>query len=161
MCRTCLRTENPEENPRRLERRTDRLVPGKQKAAWKQPYISAGNGGTLATAGNLVFQGTADGRVVAYRADTGKPLWEHRANSGVMAGPVTYTVNGEQYVAFSVGVGRHHSFADRPIDQQRQGASRVAGDRFQTGRARGYCLRRKPHPSCRRPIRHSLQPPSN
>lgn len=79
--------------------------PVKQKAAWKQPYISAGNGGTLATAGNLVFQGTADGRVVAYRADTGKPLWEHRANSGVMAGPVTYTVNGEQYVAFSVGWG--------------------------------------------------------
>nr|WP_315492195.1 PQQ-dependent dehydrogenase, methanol/ethanol family [uncultured Pseudomonas sp.] len=80
--------------------------PVKQKAAWKQPYVSAGNGGTLATAGNLVFQGTADGRVVAYRADTGQPLWEHRANSGVMAGPVTYTVNGEQYVAFSVGWGR-------------------------------------------------------
>lgn len=79
--------------------------PVKQKAAWKQPYVSAGNGGTLATAGNLVFQGTADGRVVAYRADTGQPLWEHRANSGVMAGPVTYTVNGEQYVAFSVGWG--------------------------------------------------------
>lgn len=79
--------------------------PVTQKAAWKQPYVSAGNGGTLATAGNLVFQGTADGRVVAYRADTGKPLWEHRANSGVMAGPVTYTVNGEQYVAFSVGWG--------------------------------------------------------
>lgn len=79
--------------------------PVKQQAAWKQPYVSAGNGGTLVTAGNLVFQGTADGRVVAYRADTGKPLWEHRANSGVMAGPVTYTVNGEQYVAFSVGWG--------------------------------------------------------
>ncbi len=79
--------------------------PVKQKVAWKQPYVSAGNGGTLATAGNLVFQGTADGRVVAYRADTGQPLWEHRANSGVMAGPVTYTVNGEQYVAFSVGWG--------------------------------------------------------
>ena len=79
--------------------------PVQQKAAWKQPYISAGNGGTLATAGNLVFQGTADGRVVAYRADTGEQLWEHRANSGVMAGPVTYTVKGEQYVAFSVGWG--------------------------------------------------------
>ncbi len=79
--------------------------PVKQQAAWKQPYISAGNGGTLATAGNLVFQGTADGRVMAYRADNGKPVWEHRANSGVMAGPVTYTVNGEQYVAFSVGWG--------------------------------------------------------
>ncbi|KQW41633.1 MULTISPECIES: PQQ-dependent dehydrogenase, methanol/ethanol family [Pseudomonas] len=79
--------------------------PVKQKPVWKQAYISAGNGGTLSTAGNLVFQGTADGHVVAYSADKGKKLWEHRANSGVMAGPVTYTVKGEQYVAFSVGWG--------------------------------------------------------
>nr|WP_313512686.1 PQQ-binding-like beta-propeller repeat protein [Pseudomonas sp.] len=79
--------------------------PVKQAPAWSQPYISAGNGGTLSTAGNLVFQGTADGRVVAYSADKGEKLWEHRANSGVMAGPITYTVKGEQYVAFSVGWG--------------------------------------------------------
>ncbi len=79
--------------------------PVKQKAAWSVEYPTAWNGGTLATAGNLVFQGTADGRAVAYAADTGKKLWEARLNSGAMAGPVTYTVKGEQYVTFMVGWG--------------------------------------------------------
>ena len=79
--------------------------PVRQAPAWSHPYAGAGNGGTLSTAGNLVFQGTADGRVVAYSADKGEQLWEQRANSGVMAGPVTYSVKGEQYVAFSVGWG--------------------------------------------------------
>ncbi|WP_290871991.1 PQQ-dependent dehydrogenase, methanol/ethanol family [Aquabacterium sp.] len=79
--------------------------PIKQKAAWQVDYPTAWNGGTLATAGNLVFQGTADGRAVAYAADTGKLLWSMPVNSGAMAGPVTYTVKGEQYVAFMVGWG--------------------------------------------------------
>ncbi|ROZ71309.1 PQQ-dependent dehydrogenase, methanol/ethanol family [Ramlibacter sp. WS9] len=79
--------------------------PVAQKAAWTQEYESAWNGGTLSTAGNLVFQGTADGRAVAYAADTGKKLWEAKVNSGAMAAPVTYEVNGEQYVTFMVGWG--------------------------------------------------------
>ena len=48
---------------------------------------------------------TAAMHLIAYRADTGKPLWEHRANSGVLGGPVTYEVKGEQYVAFMAGWG--------------------------------------------------------
>ena len=79
--------------------------PVHQKAAWSVPRKTIYNGGTLATAGNLVFQGTADGRVTAYAADSGKPLWEEPVNSGVMAGPVTYTVRGEQYVSFMAGWG--------------------------------------------------------
>ena len=79
--------------------------PIKQKAAWSQDHVTIYNGGTLSTAGNLVFQGTADGRVVAYAADTGKKLWESPANTGVMAAPVTYSVDGEQYVSFAVGWG--------------------------------------------------------
>jgi len=79
--------------------------PLKQRAAWSVEHASAWNGGTLATAGNLVFQGTADGRAVAYAADSGKKLWEARLNSGAMAGPVTYEVNGVQYVSFMVGWG--------------------------------------------------------
>ena len=79
--------------------------PVTQKARWSQDYDNIWNGGTLTTAGNLVFQGTADGRVVAYTADTGKKLWESPANTGVMAGPVTYTVKGEQYVTFMAGWG--------------------------------------------------------
>ena len=79
--------------------------PAKKAPAWTVDYASAGNGGTLSTAGNLVFQGTADGRAVAYAADTGTKLWEAPVNSGAMAGPVTYTVGGEQYVTFMVGWG--------------------------------------------------------
>lgn len=79
--------------------------PVKQAPAWTQEYVAPWNGGTLSTAGNLVFQGTADGRAVAYAADSGKKLWETRVNSGAMAGPVTYEVGGEQYVTFMVGWG--------------------------------------------------------
>jgi quinohemoprotein ethanol dehydrogenase len=79
--------------------------PVKQEARWTQPYEHIANGGTLSTAGNLVFQGTADGRVLAYAADDGKPLWEREVSSGVVAAPITYAVDGEQYVAFNVGWG--------------------------------------------------------
>ena len=50
--------------------------PVKQKEAWRQEHVSPWNGGTLTTAGNLVFQGTADGRFIAYNATTGEKLWE-------------------------------------------------------------------------------------
>ncbi|MGB1580727.1 MAG: PQQ-dependent dehydrogenase, methanol/ethanol family [Nevskiales bacterium] len=79
--------------------------PVKQQAAWSAEYIAPWNGGTLSTAGNLVFQGTADGRVAAYAADSGKLLWESPANTGVMAAPMTYEVDGEQYVTFMAGWG--------------------------------------------------------
>lgn len=79
--------------------------PVAQKQVWSQPYSNIWNGGTLATAGNLVFQGTADGRVVAYSADKGEKLWESPANSGVMAGPISYEVDGEQYVSVMAGWG--------------------------------------------------------
>lgn len=79
--------------------------PVRQQAAWTQDYRTIYNGGTLSTAGNLVFQGTADGRVTAYAADSGKLLWSSPANTGVMAGPVTYEVDGEQYVTFMAGWG--------------------------------------------------------
>lgn len=79
--------------------------PVKQEKVWEVPHKTIFNGGTLSTAGNLVFEGTADGRVVAYRATDGKKLWESPANSGVMAAPVTYKAGGEQYVTFMVGWG--------------------------------------------------------
>ena len=60
--------------------------PVKQKEAWRAEYVAPWNGGTLTTAGNLVFQGTADGRFVAYNATTGEKLWEiadrHRRRRG-------------------------------------------------------------------------------
>jgi alcohol dehydrogenase (cytochrome c)/quinohemoprotein ethanol dehydrogenase len=79
--------------------------PVQQKQAWAVERPGPWNGGTLATAGNLVFEGTAAGRFEAYRADTGEKVWSFDAQTGVMAGPVTYTVNGEQYVAVLAGWG--------------------------------------------------------
>lgn len=79
--------------------------PVAQKEVWRQSHVTVWNGGTLSTAGNLVFQGTADGRFVAYTADKGEKLWESPANSGVMAGPITYEIDGEQYVTVAAGWG--------------------------------------------------------
>ena len=79
--------------------------PVKQEKVWSVDYPSIWNGGTLATAGNLVFQGTAGGQVRAYSADKGELLWQSRANTGVVAGPMTYQVDGEQYVTFMAGWG--------------------------------------------------------
>lgn len=79
--------------------------PVRQKEAWSVPYPMMNNGGTMTTAGNLVFQGTSFGELFAYAADTGKRLWQEQVSSAVIAGPITYEINGEQYVAFNVGMG--------------------------------------------------------
>ena len=75
------------------------------KARWTIAYPGPTNGGTLATAGNLVFQGTAGGDFQAFAADTGKKLWTFPTQTGVLAAPITYSVKGVQYVAILVGWG--------------------------------------------------------
>ena len=80
--------------------------PVKQREAWRHPLGLPWNGGTLTTAGNLVFEGTADGRFLALRASDGKLLWQsHSAGSGIIAAPMTYAVDGVQYVAVVAGWG--------------------------------------------------------
>ena len=79
--------------------------PVTQKEAWRVPYPGPSNGGTLATGGNLVFQGTAGGEFRAYAADTGKQLWSFPAQSGIIAAPMSYAIDGEQHVAILVGWG--------------------------------------------------------
>jgi quinohemoprotein ethanol dehydrogenase len=79
--------------------------PVQQKEVWKVNRPGPWNGGVLATAGNLVFEGTASGNFEAYRADKGEKVWSFAAQTGVMAGPVTYTVDGQQYVAVLAGWG--------------------------------------------------------
>lgn len=94
--------------------------PVKQKAAWKVDLVGPWNGGTLTTEGNLVFQGTADGRFVAYNATTGEKLWEVDTGTGVVAAPATYEVDGKQYVTIAAGWGgvyalmSHHSETESP-----------------------------------------------
>jgi quinohemoprotein ethanol dehydrogenase len=79
--------------------------PIQQKAAWSVERPGPWNGGTLVTAGNLVFEGTASGNFEAYRADHGEKLWSFPAQTGVMAGPITYEAGGKQYVAVLAGWG--------------------------------------------------------
>jgi len=79
--------------------------PVTQKLAWERPTPGIWNAGTLTTAGNLVFQGQANGDLVAYAADTGEVLWRQNLGLGISAPPVTYAVNGRQYVSILVGWG--------------------------------------------------------
>jgi PQQ-dependent dehydrogenase (methanol/ethanol family) len=79
--------------------------PVAQKARWEVQRDWPWNGGTLATAGNLVFEGTVHGEFEAYSADKGARLWSFQTYRAVLAGPITYRVNGEQYVAVMAGYG--------------------------------------------------------
>lgn len=73
------------------------------RIAWQNRYPNPMIGGALATAGGLVFVGTADKRFIGMDARTGRELWTYRANAGVNAPPVTYAVNGRQYVTVAIG----------------------------------------------------------
>jgi quinohemoprotein ethanol dehydrogenase len=79
--------------------------PLQQKQAWDVDRPEAWNGGVVSTAGNLVFEGTAKGNFEAYLANTGTKVWSYAIQTGAIAGPITYTVNGEQYVAILAGWG--------------------------------------------------------
>jgi len=76
-----------------------------RKPRWTAEYGNYWNGGTLATSGNLVFQGTAAGEFIAYNAATGVKLWSAYAGTGIAAPPITYAVNGQQYVSVMAGWG--------------------------------------------------------
>ncbi len=79
--------------------------PVRQKAAWKVQQDTIWNGGAMATAGDLIFQGAADGDLSAYNAKSGQRLWKFYAGMGIMAAPMSYAVNGKQYVSVLVGYG--------------------------------------------------------
>lgn len=79
--------------------------PVAQKEVWRVQFDHPWNGGTLATAGNLVFQGNAMGEFAAYRASDGKKLWSAPTQAGVLAAPISFEAEGEQYVAVEVGWG--------------------------------------------------------
>ena len=79
--------------------------PVKQQEAWRVQYDGPWNGGALATAGNLVFQGNAKGQFQAFDATNGKKLWSFGAQTGIGAGPVSYMVGNRQYVAVMAGYG--------------------------------------------------------
>jgi quinohemoprotein ethanol dehydrogenase len=95
--------------------------PVKQQSAWQveNPSFTV-NGGVMTTAGGLVFQGTADGKFRAYDATDGTILWEYNIGAGVIAPPMTYMMDGKQYVSIAVGWGGGIPSLWRKATEQRQ-----------------------------------------
>jgi quinohemoprotein ethanol dehydrogenase len=79
--------------------------PVKQREAWRSPVTGHVGSGVLSTAGGLVFQGSQKGEFVAYRATNGERLWSFDAQTGVVAAPASFELNGEQYIAVLAGYG--------------------------------------------------------
>lgn len=79
--------------------------PVAQQARWRVQQSTMVNGGTLATAGGLVFQGRGDGWFVAHDAADGRELWKFNAGNGIVAPPITYSVDGVQYLSILAGYG--------------------------------------------------------
>src|SRR5690606_31309639 len=107
------RAEHLEENPEVRERFTGRLLawdPVNQREVWRsEEFINPRGGvqvvgGTLATAGNLVFHGNLPKQeFAAYRATDGEKLWSFDAKTAVFPGAISYELDGEQYIAIAVG----------------------------------------------------------
>src|SRR5690606_4898056 len=105
-------TANPLLNPQELAlsatRSPSSLIawnPATQSPAWRVDYPVYGNSGTLATGGGLVFQGSADGAFHAYNTETGEEHWSYEVGDAILGGPVTYELDGEQYVLALAGQG--------------------------------------------------------
>lgn len=79
--------------------------PVTQEKAWAVRHGGPWNGGVLSTGGGLVFQGTADAHFAAYDATTGERKWRSFTRTGIVAAPIAYEIDGEQYVAVASGWG--------------------------------------------------------
>jgi len=102
---TGVKISSSEKQPREYPGSLQAWDPIKQKVKWSVPQKELWNAGTLTTAGNLVFQGRGDGKFLAYHAETGDSLWTFDTGLGISAPPITYSVNGRQYIALLVGWG--------------------------------------------------------
>lgn len=79
--------------------------PSQRKEVWRVPQTSDWNGGVLATATGLVFQGTAEGDFIAYDGRNGKILWKINLGGGIIAPPVSFMIGDKQYISVAVGWG--------------------------------------------------------
>ena len=86
-----------------------------QAEVWSVPQTATNNGGLLATAGDLVFQGDPGGRFAAYSATEGELLWSTETGIGIVAAPITYQLDGEQYVSVLAGWGGGVAGADLDV----------------------------------------------
>ncbi|MGB0753122.1 MAG: PQQ-dependent dehydrogenase, methanol/ethanol family [Gammaproteobacteria bacterium] len=85
--------------------------PVAQKEVWREQYQRPWSGGLLSTAGDLVLQGTSDGRFIAFDAASGEILWSVDTGQGIIAPPITYMIDDEQYIAVQVGYGGAYALA--------------------------------------------------
>ncbi|MBD3728215.1 MAG: PQQ-dependent dehydrogenase, methanol/ethanol family [Sphingomonadales bacterium] len=81
------------------------MDPKTGKIVWEYKNPAPLWGGVLTTGGNLVFTGTPEGYLKAFDAKTGKELWKFNTGSGVVGSPITWTQDGEQYIAVMSGWG--------------------------------------------------------
>ena len=91
-----------------LQENLGRLIawdPVGRKSVWKVALRQAHNGGALATAGGLVFLGETTGFIRAYDDTSGDLRWEYQLGSSISGNPVTYGVDGEQYILLGIGSG--------------------------------------------------------
>jgi quinohemoprotein ethanol dehydrogenase len=79
--------------------------PVQQKEIWRLPFPGTQNGGILSTDGDLIFQGSSTGYLLVVHAKTGKLLKKIYTGTGIQAAPMSYQINGEQYVAVMAGYG--------------------------------------------------------
>ena len=75
------------------------------ETVWSVAHNHFWNGGTLSTAGGITLQGNSSGRFVAYDSEDGSILWSKEIQTGMIAPPITYEVDGEQYIAILAGDG--------------------------------------------------------
>jgi quinohemoprotein ethanol dehydrogenase len=96
--------------------------PVTQKEVWRVQHDNMWNGGLLSTAGNLVFQGNSAGEFVAYRADDGTRLWSTPAHTGIVAAPIAYAIDGQQYIAIAAGWGGAYALVSGELGTRSKGA---------------------------------------
>ncbi|MDG2090297.1 MAG: PQQ-dependent dehydrogenase, methanol/ethanol family [Gammaproteobacteria bacterium] len=89
--------------------------PVAQEERWRVQYPGPWNGGVLTTASDLLFQGTAAGFLKAYDVNDGTELWEYPTQAGIVAPPVTYEVDGEQYLTVMAGWGGIFTIITGPL----------------------------------------------
>ncbi len=90
--------------------------PVTQKEKWNYWQKSVWNAGVLASS-DLIFQGNAEGEFIAFDAKTGQVLWKFPINSGIIAAPISYAIDGKQYVSILVGWGGVRGLWSKFTDQ--------------------------------------------
>lgn len=81
------------------------MDPATGKVAWEHKEPMPLWAGVLATKGNLVFTGTGDGYFKAFDAKTGEELWKFQVGTGIISPPITWEMDGEQYIGVTAGYG--------------------------------------------------------